>query len=489
MPYLGRGSDNGFSIRNRYIFTASANQQNFSGADANSNTLALEDGFLTDVFVNGIMLKPTTDYTLNNSTNTLSLVSAADANEEVTILVYQIFALSDAMPTSGGTFSGGITGTTANFSGNITGTLATASQTNITGVGALDAGSITSGFGAIDTGSSTITTTGAISGGTLTGSTSIKTPLIEFTDGDDALTIADGGHVTANANLTVSGAFTSQGIDDNADATAITITSAEAVGIGTSLTPNNYSGYQALTIGGSNATTGSSLDFEDSSGNIEAQISGTAGRLYLDADSGGATATSWIHLGVDGNQVMKLDHNRDAIITDGNLVIGTNGHGIDFSAQTHATSTSGAFTPSVNSEVLDHYEEGVWQFGFNTNMTVETNSNKGRYTRIGNVVTVNARMDIKTVTGSNVLFFNCLPFLVSAHTGTDTFENMYIGTLQTYNITNGGYNVMGKNTLTENNSHTVYAMYSVHNGNHAYLLNTMASTSSELMMTMTYRTG
>ena len=35
-------------------------------------------------------------------------------------------------------------------------------------VGALDSGSITSGFGTIDTGSSTITTTGAISGGGLT---------------------------------------------------------------------------------------------------------------------------------------------------------------------------------------------------------------------------------------------------------------------------------------------------------------------------------
>ncbi len=121
MPYLGRGSDNGFSIRNRYIFTATANQQNFSGADANSNTLALEDGFLTDVFVNGIMLKPTTDYTLNNSTNTLSLVSAADANEEVTILVYQIFALSDAMPTSGGTFSGALTNnSTTTFNDDVT---------------------------------------------------------------------------------------------------------------------------------------------------------------------------------------------------------------------------------------------------------------------------------------------------------------------------------------------------------------------------------
>ncbi len=38
---------------------------------------------------------------------------------------------------------------------------------NVTTVGALDAGSITSGFGSIDTGASTITTTGAITGGSL----------------------------------------------------------------------------------------------------------------------------------------------------------------------------------------------------------------------------------------------------------------------------------------------------------------------------------
>ena len=55
--------------------------------------------------------------------------------------------------------------TATGFSGNLTGTLQTAAQGNITSVGALDGGSITSGFGAIDTGSSTITTTGAVSGG------------------------------------------------------------------------------------------------------------------------------------------------------------------------------------------------------------------------------------------------------------------------------------------------------------------------------------
>jgi hypothetical protein len=73
---------------------------------------------------------------------------------------------------------------------------------------------------------------------------------------------------TTAANLTVTGAFTSQGIDDNADAVAITIDSSENVGIGTA-TPVFSSGYGGLHVhstypevhltglnSGSNATDG-----------------------------------------------------------------------------------------------------------------------------------------------------------------------------------------------------------------------------------------
>lgn len=61
------------------------------------------------------------------------------------------------------------------------------------------------------------------------------------------------------ANPTFTGSFTSPGIDDNADAIAITIDSSENVGIGTS-SPNSYSGYTTLTL--NHATSGSILDFE-----------------------------------------------------------------------------------------------------------------------------------------------------------------------------------------------------------------------------------
>jgi len=68
---------------------------------------------------------------------------------------------------------------------------AAAGSSSIVTTGALDAGSITSNFGTIDTGSSTITTTG-----------SLQIQTIDYTDGDLAMTIADGGGVTFAQDVT-----------------------------------------------------------------------------------------------------------------------------------------------------------------------------------------------------------------------------------------------------------------------------------------------
>jgi len=48
-------------------------------------------------------------------------------------------------------------------------------------------------------------TASTITGTILNGSTSLRTPLIEFTDGDDALTIADGGLVTTSTHFSIGG--------------------------------------------------------------------------------------------------------------------------------------------------------------------------------------------------------------------------------------------------------------------------------------------
>ena len=96
------------------------------------------------------------------------------------------------------------------------------------------------------------------------------------------LTIGDSGDtvtIPSGATLAIAGSvtgFTSAGIDDNATSVAITIDSNENVGIGTT-SPNNYSGFGNLTIGG---TSGGILDFE-SNGTRTGSLLGLVGETRL----------------------------------------------------------------------------------------------------------------------------------------------------------------------------------------------------------------
>ena len=54
-----------------------------------------------------------------------------------------------------------------------------------------------------------------------------------LTTADSGATIGGATIINTSGAITTTGAFTSKGIDDNADATAITIDSSEKVGIGT----------------------------------------------------------------------------------------------------------------------------------------------------------------------------------------------------------------------------------------------------------------
>jgi len=113
MPYIGRSTD-GFGVRNRFLYLASANDTSVSGADANGATLTFTDGAYVDVYLNGVLLKTGTDYNTNTA-NTIASLSAMSANDEVTVIVYDVFTVGDMVSaTSGGTFSGNV-----NFSGNI----------------------------------------------------------------------------------------------------------------------------------------------------------------------------------------------------------------------------------------------------------------------------------------------------------------------------------------------------------------------------------
>ena len=108
MPYIGRSTD-GFGVRNRFLYLASASDTSVSGADANGATLTFTDGAYVDVYLNGVLLKAGPDYNTNTA-NTIAGLSAMASNDEVTVIVYDVFTVGDMVSaTSGGTFSGAIT--------------------------------------------------------------------------------------------------------------------------------------------------------------------------------------------------------------------------------------------------------------------------------------------------------------------------------------------------------------------------------------------
>lgn len=99
----------------------------------------------------------------------------------------------------------------------------------------------------------------------------------------------------------------------------------------------------------------------------------------------------------------------DQTITGGNLVIGTAGNGIDFSAATHA--------PGMTSELLNDYEEGTFTPAFSpaagafTSVTYITQI--GRYTKIGRVVYINIYLLTSAITvgtASGAVKITGLPF-------------------------------------------------------------------------------
>ena len=113
MAYQGRQP--GVGVRNRFLYTATASQTTFSGADDNGRTLAYQDGAYVDVYLNGVMLVATTDFTATTKTS-ISLTSGAAASDIVEILAYDISSIADTVSKSqGGTFDGNVA-----VSGNFT---------------------------------------------------------------------------------------------------------------------------------------------------------------------------------------------------------------------------------------------------------------------------------------------------------------------------------------------------------------------------------
>ena len=93
MAYIGKSPS--FGVRNRYIYQATSGQTTFTGSDADSKTLTYTDGLYVDVYQNGVLLKPVTDYTSTSGTSVV-LVTGASLNDVVEIVVYDAFSIANS---------------------------------------------------------------------------------------------------------------------------------------------------------------------------------------------------------------------------------------------------------------------------------------------------------------------------------------------------------------------------------------------------------
>ena len=134
--------------------------------------------------------------------------------------------------------------------------------------------------------------------------------------------------------------------------------------------------------------------------------------------------------GNDGSTVqMRLASSGDLTVGDGNLVVGTAGHGIDFSATSNSSGT-------MTSELLDNYEEGTWTPTIyrsnNSGVSGSYNHQEGSYVRVGRLVFALFRVDITSFSGgSGHVVMGGLPYSTHSHgvggwTNVANMRRMYL---------------------------------------------------------------
>ena len=109
---------------------------------------------------------------------------------------------------------------------------------------------------------------------------------------------------------------------------------------------------------------------------------------------------------------MRLKNDGDVSIADGNLVIGTNGHGIDFSGAADIASGE-----TISSSVLDDYEEGSWTAADASGAGLSlANNNNGKYTKIGRMVILTFDITYPSTSGTTISRISS-PFAASSGYG------------------------------------------------------------------------
>jgi hypothetical protein len=218
----------------------------------------------------------------------------------------------------------------------------------------------------------------------------------------------EGGADLNGVNLSVSGTTTLSGLTAS---TALALNAGkDVVSVTNTGTDNNV-----LSTSPSITTPRVITSINDTNGNELIGVTATASAVNEITMANAATTNSPTisATGSDTNIDIRFEPKGtgDVTVVTGNLVIGTSGKGIDFSA---TASGSGTMT----SELLTDYEEGTWtpSLGGNTTYT----SRSGTYVKIGRQVTAYFLVQVNTLGTGSATTISGLPFT----SGADNLRGM-----------------------------------------------------------------
>jgi len=223
----------------------------------------------------------------------------------------------------------------------------------------------------------------------------------------------------------------------------------------------HISGVLPVANGGTNASSASITAFNNITGYTASGATGTTSTNLVFSTSPSITTPTLVG---------------DATLSTGNLVIGTSGKGIDFSA-TPGTGTS---------ELFDDYEEGTWTATIFNGANNATMGGSGtcQYTKIGRLVTLHGYLyttSLGSVTGN--LSISGLPFTPLAGGGNYTASAVGFG--DSLAIT-AGQSVGIR--ITPNSTNAALFVWDATTGSTA-MQDTEWTSNGELMFTATYITA
>ena len=228
-----------------------------------------------------------------------------------------------------------------------------------------------------------------------------------------AYTTFDTANVTGAANFTVTGSFTSQGIDDNANATAITIDSSENVLVGKTSAGAASTGFESRSSGYTAIT-------RDGGQPLEVRRL-TSDGVLIDLRKDGSTVGSIGVISSNNLIIANPSTNHSGVVFGTNTILpaieddyadGLVDFGNDSERWRDIYLSGGVYLGGTGaSNKLDDYEEGSWtptSNGITTDVTINVIS--ATYTKVGRSVTVQMYVTFPSTTSAETLQIGGFPF-------------------------------------------------------------------------------